>query len=217
MMFSFFKRACGPSQVHRECVGSQGSQSITRKRRSASFTAAASCFDSPPIRPDDQRAIERKELEADLAGGVQPRLPPVLNRDVARSFAGGGCDHGQNRLLVSVVEARRRDDQPRPALGGSPVGEGKRDDHDIKWLKGRALRPRPRARAIRASLRPGHAGTRPAPGTTLRITRRLPSISKAIMSPSRKSAASLIVLGIVIWPRDVILANSIDPFPRHSE
>ena len=55
------------------------------------------------------------------------------------------------------------------------------------------------------------------PGTTVCSTRRPPSISKAVTSPSRRPAASRMVLGIVVRPRVEILARSIGPLPRYSQ
>ena len=74
---------------------------------------------------NDQGLVEREELETDLARDVEPGLAPVPEHHVARPPARGRGDHGQDRLIVGLLEVYRRDGHGRPALRGQGRWQGR--------------------------------------------------------------------------------------------
>ncbi len=107
---------------------------------------------------NDQGLVEREELETDLARDVEPGLAPVPEHHVARPPARSRGDHGQDRLIVGLVEVCRRDGHGRPALRGQGRWQG-RGTTISRQIGDHATLPCPRGKPSRsASPRDGADG-----------------------------------------------------------
>ena len=89
-------------------------------------------------------------VPADLAGKVEAGFPPTAECHVTGLLAPGRGDHGQDRLVMSPVEAWRGDDHGRPAPRDWAIREREGDDDVVRPVKGHATPRHPRAYSIRS-------------------------------------------------------------------
>ena len=87
-------------------------------------TPRLSCCPARRRRPSLPRYRRRRWCRRCHPGNVEASFSPTLDPHVARPVAPGRSDHGEDRVAMSSIEARRGDNQQRPALWRSVKGKG---------------------------------------------------------------------------------------------